>query len=120
MPGLALIFNGGSTAVQVSVNGGGQFSIAGTDGAKNWQPQQPIPNPVSFDQDRPAPNRFGLFGTNRVTVVREGQSSDLVIQMPQTRVNSLQLYLFGGNNGISWVMLGDGVNIASGNSSADR
>jgi hypothetical protein len=116
MPSLALLLNGTSTALQVSVNNGDPFPIAGTDGSKNWQPQQPTPNPVSFEQGYPAPNRFGSYGANQMTVMSGAQRFDLYIQMPQVRINSLQLYLFGGNNGMFWVMLADGVNIASGTS----
>ncbi|OLE54215.1 MAG: hypothetical protein AUG51_09270 [Acidobacteria bacterium 13_1_20CM_3_53_8] len=112
------IFNANQASVQVQVNGGTQFTIAGTGPSQNWQPQQPNPNPLSFNNGYPAANVFGTLAPNQVVLYSGGSpiSQPLSISIPQTQVvNSLQLYFFfGTTTTVSWVMLNSGQPIAWG------
>lgn len=112
------IFNANQQSVQVQVNGGAQFTIAGTGSSQNWQPQQPNPNPLSFANGYPAPNVFGVLAPNQVILFAGGSpiSQPLSISIPQSQpINSLQLYLFFGSyTSLSWVLLNSGMPIAQG------
>lgn len=112
------IFNASQMAVQVSVNGGGQFTISGTGPGQNWQPQQPNPNPLSFSNGYPAPNTFGSMGANQVMIFIGGTPASLNIGIPGgVPINSLQFYFFSSYSGVSWFMLNNGQVISSGSSS---
>jgi hypothetical protein len=106
------VFNATAFPIQLMVNGGSPFSVSGTGPNFNWQPQQPIPNPLSFTTGNPAPNVFGASGTNQVVILfaRGPIGAPLQINIPQTQpINSLQLYLFFDiSTMMSWVMLNGG------------
>ena len=111
------IFNPGSTQINIAVNNGNVFAIAGASPSQGWQPQQPSSNPVSFNYGNPAPNTFGGHGPNQVMVRDDfGNQHVLQIHIPQSGpVISLQLYIFLSHSGVSWVMLNNGQTIGYGN-----
>ena len=119
---LVNIFNASQLAMDVSVNQGNRFTIPGTSANQNWQPQQPNSNPVGFANGYPSPNTFGTMGSNMVTVFISGsvQSYQLQISIPQyAPISSLQLYIFAGTNGVSWIVLSSGQLISSGSSQSE-
>jgi hypothetical protein len=120
------IFNTSSNMLSVSVNQGDWFTIsdAGENPnlppqKPNWKPQQPDPNPLSFSTGSPEANTFGLGAPNQVEVNNDyGINFSFQISLPQSGpIPSLQLYLFCAwdvGETVSWVMLNNGLVIASG------
>jgi hypothetical protein len=111
------VFNPSTSPLQISVNDGAPFSIAGTSPNQDWVPQQPNPNPLSYTDGDPAPDVFGPGG-NQVQVLADGVpiSWQLRINIPKSaQVISLQLYIFFSDRAsVSWTLLNNGQYIASG------
>jgi hypothetical protein len=106
------VFNPGQFDLRLTVNGGNLVDIPGTGPGQNWLPQQPNPNPFSFNNGAPAQNVFGTSATNQVQlfVARGPIGPPLLISIPQnSTVDSLQLYIFFWPGiVISWMLMSDG------------
>jgi hypothetical protein len=105
------IFNASSLPVQISVNNGSQFSIAGAGSYAGWVPQSPASGGPAWSNQGAAQNALAP-GTNSLMVTPQGamQPITLTVALPASmRWSSLQLYLFFNSyTDVSWAALNDG------------
>ncbi|HYK02930.1 MAG TPA: hypothetical protein VE974_14310 [Thermoanaerobaculia bacterium] len=104
------VFNANNSAVNVIVNNGPSFQIAGISGP-NYQAQLATSGAPGFTPGAPLPNTFGV-GTNQVSItpVNSIISNTFTMTLPSSvQYQSLQLYVFFANiNQVSWVLLQNG------------
>ena len=109
------VFNPTQEQLMIIVNGGDLVDIPATGPGQNWQPQQPNPNPLSFNTGDPAPNVFGTSAPNQVQIVwgRGPFGPPILIAIPNQSFNSLQLYIFFWPFVVTvWLLQNDGAPIA--------
>ena len=104
------IFNANTLPINVMVNNGQSFQIAGVT-APTYAPQLPQSGGPSFSFGAPAQNTFGV-GTNQVQITPQNSivSNSFTMTLPASiNYQSLQLYVFFANvNNVSWVLLQNG------------
>jgi hypothetical protein len=111
------IFNANTLTLQVSVNNGAQFSVAGAS-VPGWVPQGPAAGGSSWSNHGPAPNALGP-GTNIVTVTSQGGAPIRVtVALPDVQWSSVQFYVFFSWSTVSWVALNNGQYVTGGTQSA--
>ncbi len=105
------IFNANTLPVQVSVNNGASFTIAGASAATNWVPQTPSSGSPTWSNNQPGQNVIAP-GTNYLNITPQGtlQPYTTTMILPGTiQWNSLQLYIyFNSNTEVSWIVLNEG------------
>jgi hypothetical protein len=103
------IFNANPLAVQMTVNNGPQFAIAGATAA--WVPQSPTTGAPTWSNVAPGQNVFSP-GPNSVNITPTGALKPYVttVNLPDDiQWDSLQLYIyFNGYKEVSWVVLNGG------------
>jgi hypothetical protein len=105
------LFNANSLSVQISVNNGPQFAIAGAGSYSGWVPQSPASGGPTWSNTSPASNVLAP-GSNSLMVTPQGamQPVTLTVALPASmRWSSLQLYLFFNSYAdVSWAALNEG------------
>jgi hypothetical protein len=97
------IFNTTNENLTLNVNTGAPFTIPGA--GQNGQPNF---NSAPFNLSNPSPGGFGI-GSNHLMVTSGGSSQVITINIPYNmQIRSLQLYIFTGNSGTTWVLLESG------------
>ncbi|EJL23501.1 hypothetical protein PMI01_04812 [Caulobacter sp. AP07] len=104
------IFNANPIGIQVSVNNGPQFAVAGAS-PPNWNPQTSTSDGPTWSYNRAAQNVLAP-GVNRLTITPSGaaQPSVLTVALPGTfQWSSMQLHIFFDSYGnAGWIALDDG------------
>ena len=105
----ATIFNTNPLPIQVSVNGGGSFSITGAT-APNWLPASSPAGRLSWNYNGPGPDTFGP-GANSLTITPAGGAAPmqlLVALSAQMQWHSIQIHTYFSRGGVGWVAMNDG------------
>jgi hypothetical protein len=109
MPSITL-FNANPLSVQMMVNNGAPFSIAGA-AEPNWTPQSPTSGGPTWSNTTPGPNVIAP-GDNYLTITPAGSIEPLttLLSLPgEFQWISLQVYIFFNSySDVSWVALNNG------------
>jgi hypothetical protein len=104
------VFNANTLSIQVSVNNGPQFSVAGAS-APGWTPQTQASDGPGWSYNNPGQNTLAP-GDNVLTITPAGsaQPSVATVTLPRTlQWGSVQLYIFfNGYGDVSWMALNNG------------